>query len=83
MIDEDEVRAAVRHLADALAADGYELVVRAGTGAPTFVVTARSDSCEDCLVPRELMASMLIEELERANIPVERPLQLTYPGEAR
>lgn len=82
MVDQDDVRAAVRRIGEALAADGYELTVLPEPAAPMFVVSARLEACEDCLVPRELLASMLLEELERAHITVDGPLRLTYPGDA-
>ena len=82
MIDEGEVRLAVRRIGDALAADGYVLTVHPGSGMPTFAVAAGPDACADCLVPRDLMASLLVEELERADIHVEGALHLTYPGDA-
>jgi hypothetical protein len=60
----DTIETALRGLRDTLAADGYELVWsmededRIGIS-----VVAGSEACADCLVPPELMRSIVDDEL--------------------
>ena len=64
-------------LTAALAADGYQLSIDQADATLSVVITAGPDACEDCLVPKELMRSMLSSELG-----VEAALiDLTYPAD--
>jgi hypothetical protein len=46
-------------IAEALRADGYELEVKDESATLSLKITALPDACEDCLVPREIMAPMI------------------------
>jgi hypothetical protein len=58
------IEAALREVQDTLAADGYELVWSMEEGDRIGLrVVAGSDACADCLVPPELVRSIVDEEL--------------------
>jgi hypothetical protein len=60
----DEIEAALRGLRDTLAADGYELAWSMEDGDQIGIrVVAGADACADCLVPPELMRSIVDDEL--------------------
>jgi hypothetical protein len=60
----DEVEAALRVLRDTLATDGYELVWSMEDGNQIGIrVVAGSEACADCLVPPELMRSIVDSKL--------------------
>jgi hypothetical protein len=71
-------------LTSALEADGYQLAIKeVGTAADaklSVIITAGPDACEDCLVPKDLMRSMLSSELgvDAALIDITYPVDL--PG---
>ena len=50
-------------LTSALEADGYHLAIEEADAKLSVVITAGPDACEDCLVPKDLMRSMLSSEL--------------------
>jgi hypothetical protein len=66
-------------LTSALEADGYHMAIEEAGATLSVVITAGPDACEDCLVPKDLMRSMLSSELgiDAAVIdltyPVDRP----------
>ncbi len=47
----------------ALEADGYHMAIEELDATLSVVITAGPDACEDCLVPKDLMRSMLSSEL--------------------
>ncbi len=61
----------------ALAADGYRLDVDVGGGLAAVRVIAGPDACDDCLVSKELMRSMLAPVLGVA----EEDIDLSYPAD--
>jgi hypothetical protein len=62
--DEVTIDAALRGLRDTLAADGYELVWSMEEQNRIGIrVVAGSDACADCLVPAELMRSIMDDGL--------------------
>ena len=64
MSSEDTIEAALQGLRDTLAADGYELAWSIEEGDRVGInVFAGSDACADCLVPPELMRSIVDNEL--------------------
>jgi hypothetical protein len=67
-------------LTSALEADGYQLAIEEADSKLSVVITAGPDACEDCLVPKDLMRSMLSSELgvDAALIDITYPLDL--PG---
>ena len=77
-------------LSSALEADGYHLAIgENGAEADarlSVVITAGPDACEDCLVPKDLMRSMLSSELGvdaaliEITYPADRPGGASGPG---
>jgi hypothetical protein len=64
-------------LSSALEADGYHLAIGENGAELSVVITAGPDACEDCLVPKDLMRSMLSSELG-----VDPALiSITYPAD--
>jgi len=64
MSTEDTIDAAMRGLRDTLAADGYELVWALEPEDKVGIrVFPGPDACADCLVPPELMRSIVDNEL--------------------
>ncbi|RNL62093.1 hypothetical protein EFK50_09770 [Nocardioides marmoriginsengisoli] len=71
---------AVRSIADAFAADGYQLKVLAADPAVSLRIDALGDVCADCLVPEPVLVAMVSQAL--AETPAAgRPIQIQYPGE--
>jgi hypothetical protein len=62
-------------LSSALEADGYHLAIEELGAKLSVVITAGPDACEDCLVPKDLMRSMLGSELGVDGSLID----LTYP----
>jgi len=61
----DEVESALQVLRDTLATDGYELVWSMEDGNQVGIrVVAGSEACADCLVPPELMRSIVDSKLD-------------------
>jgi hypothetical protein len=76
----DEVEAALRGLRETLAADGYELVWSMEEDNRVGIrVVAGSDACADCLVPPELMRSIVDNELGPTQYRIG---SITLPGRA-
>ena len=67
-------------LTSALEADGYHMAIEEADAKLSVVITAGPDACEDCLVPKDLMRSMLSSELgvDAAIIDITYPVDL--PG---
>jgi hypothetical protein len=65
---------------EGLVADGYDLLIDGfANGTAKLRITAGPDACEECLVPKKLMVSMLEESLrELADV---RAVEVAYPGE--
>lgn len=72
-------------LASALEADGYHMAIDEQDARLAVVITAGPEACEDCLVSKDLMRSMLGSELgvDAAIIDITYPADLPgYPGGA-
>ena len=72
-------------LSAALEADGYHMAIGEVDAKLSVVITAGPDACEDCLVPKDLMRSMLGSELgvDAAMIDITYPADLPgYSGGA-
>ena len=70
---------ALKPMADMLAADGYELKI-ADENAPSrleITVVATADACEECLVPKELFASITAKYLQDNGLKAD--LTIIYP----
>ena len=72
----DTERAVV--LRSALAADGYEIDVAEEGDRVRVTITATQQACADCLVPKDLMRSILGDTL---GVPPDS-IDLTYPPES-
>jgi len=60
-----------------LEADGYRIEVQEKDGRLGVQILATAEACEDCLVPKPLMRSMLQDALGVD----EHVIDLAYPGE--
>ena len=72
-------------LTSALEADGYHMAIEEADAKLSVIITAGPDACEDCLVPKDLMRSMLGSELgvDAALIDITYPADLPgYSGGA-
>ena len=67
-------------LTSALEADGYHMAIEEADAKLSVIITAGPDACEDCLVPKDLMRSMLSSELgiDAGIIDITYPVDL--PG---
>lgn len=80
MPDAETVRKALSGIESALRSDGYELRVAVTPGQVLVSVEAGTASCEECLVPLDLMTSMIESELVHNEVHVEAGmLQVAYP----
>lgn len=69
---------ALKPMADMLAADGYELQIEELAPSRLAVtVVATADACEECLVPKELFASITSKYLQDKGLTPE--LSVIYP----
>ncbi|MGH3318644.1 MAG: hypothetical protein ACRDN9_00425 [Streptosporangiaceae bacterium] len=73
MVDE----AGLRELRSSLGADGYVVEVDEGGGRVGVRISATSEACPDCLVPKDLMRRFFQQAL---GVP-EHSIDLTYPDE--
>jgi hypothetical protein len=62
-------------LADSLAADGYHMEIAEAGNHLTVTITATPLACADCLVPKDLMRTILSDVL---GVDAEA-IDLTYP----
>jgi hypothetical protein len=65
----------VESIRSTLLADGYEMEVREAGERVGVRITATPDACEECLVPKELMLTMLEQALEVPSASID----LAYP----
>ena len=82
--DDVDLAAASRALADIrgmLAADGYDMALRAlGAGALAVDILAGPDACAECLVSKDIMSGIVSDALG-SQVPVAR-IELCYPLES-
>jgi hypothetical protein len=69
-------------LSSALAADGYHMAIEEVDSKLSVVITAGPDACEDCLVPKDLMRSMLGSELGVDGSIIDITYPVDRPGHA-
>ena len=79
----DEASALLQDLRGGLEADGYDLKVSGAQGKLHLsIVVAREDACEDCLVPKPIMAQIAVMALQQKSDAVTADdLILLYPAE--
>jgi hypothetical protein len=84
MTDEQTARRVIEELLDTmLDGDGYRGVIRewpqSGGGPAKIEIVATPDACEDCLVPKSILAMVLADNLPDSVSVGEA--DLTYPGD--
>jgi hypothetical protein len=62
-----------------LRADGYDAVVDASSQVIVFTILAGSDSCQECLSPREVMEPIIYNVLRESGH--DQVLELNYPSD--
>jgi hypothetical protein len=81
MVRITDVEQALARVTDTLASDGYALVVTAADDSVVRIdIRATADACEECLVPQEVLTSILRHKLTEA-LPASHDsrIDLTYP----
>jgi hypothetical protein len=76
----EEITAALRPLGEGLEHDGYALAVAVRDAGVALRIVAGPEACEECLVPKELMAALATQALADAGLSPGR-LEIVYPGE--
>jgi hypothetical protein len=69
-------------LTSALEADGYHMAIEEADAKLSEIITAGPDACEDCLVPKDLMRSMLSSELGIDAAIIDLTYPVDQPGGA-
>jgi hypothetical protein len=78
-MDVEQVAAALRPIGEGLEQDGYALAVRVAGGDVALRIVAGPSACEECLVPKDLMAALALQALGDAGLAPRR-LAIAYPG---
>jgi hypothetical protein len=78
--DLDAIRARLEPAVEMLRADGFELEVHADDSALQVSVLATDAACDECLVPKDVFASILRGML--GPDPGGAPLVITYPTDS-
>jgi hypothetical protein len=79
---EPELREALDRVSSMLDADGFALEVKVDAGHLDATVVATTAACAECLVPKELLGSMILDKLAGAGIVLAiADLVLTYPAD--
>lgn len=82
MLSADVVAGALDTMKVMLAADGYDLGIAVEGPTVALDVRATPTACEECLVPKTLLAAMASDLLTKAGLAVDpSAVQLTYPTE--
>jgi hypothetical protein len=75
----ERAQQALAPIAEALVLDGYSLDISAATETSLSVrVTATEAACAECLVPKDLMTSMMRSTLDKGGL-AGTLIELTYP----
>ena len=81
-LHQGDVSAFLTDLRQGLRSDGYELDVVATSPKVEVAISAGPDACEDCLVPKDLMARYVVNALRELDDELTTDdVVLTYPGE--
>lgn len=81
MLELTRVESALVDLSEALDADGYALALEVGAPDRLRVrIVAGPQACEDCLIPKSMMQSMIGNALQSAGLGVTS-FELEYPVE--
>lgn len=76
-----KLEAALEPMRRQLRLDGYDLHAELDLGdVLKILVTAGADACEDCLVPREVFATMVADQVASAGMTVGG-VDVTYPAD--
>ena len=81
-IDVDALRTALQPTLTGLDAAGFDLALKDEGGKLQMLVSARPESCEDCLVPKSLFLQMAADEVREAGLAAV-DMEVLYPIDAR
>jgi hypothetical protein len=77
----EDVQRALGKMQEMLRLDGYELEVAVDAGRVALAVQATAEACEECLVPKDLFASMAAAMLTEGGVAATAAdLVVTYPA---
>lgn len=77
-----DLNGALQPMRTQLAADGYELTADLEADRVLELrVVAGADACEECLVPKDLFASMVSDQLASSGVSVDE-IKVAYPADA-
>lgn len=78
----NDLDSALQPMRTQLAADGYELAADLDADRVLELrVVAGADACEECLVPKDLFASMVSDQLTSSGVSVDE-IKVAYPADA-
>ena len=76
------VQTALESMKTMLAADGYELDIAVDGESIALDVRATPDACAECLVPKPLLATMVVNLMAKGSVSVDpSQLSIRYPTE--
>jgi hypothetical protein len=76
----EDLRTALSRMRDMLRVDGYDLDVDVAAGQVALQVRVIDDACMDCLIPKDLFATMAATMLNDGGVHVSvDDLVVTYP----
>ena len=79
-MDLKSVGEAIKDTRQGLEAGGYQLEIEDLDGRLVLSIKALLGTCEECLVPKAVMASIVTEELREKGIMV-RGIDIVYPAD--
>jgi hypothetical protein len=79
-LNAEGVEQSLEQMVAMLASDGYGLDVKVESDRLVLTVLAGPDACRECLVPKEILASVATNMLQKSNIPVDPArVEISYP----
>lgn len=82
MIDVDAARKALKPTQMGLEAAGFSLALEERDGKLRLTIAAGAGACEDCLIPKSTMRTIVTDEMRAAGLsPLD--LDLVYPIDQR
>lgn len=79
----EAVSEALGNMRRMLRADGYDLEIGVEAGVVGLTVVATPEACEECLVPKQLFTTMVVDALSSGGVAVHSAdLRVTYPLDA-
>ena len=78
-----EVAASLEEMTAMLGSDGYGLDISVASDRIGLTVVPGPDACKECLVPKDLLASIAMQMLAKSNIEVDPDaIDIVYPADA-